>query len=65
MRRYFVYILMCNNNELYVGFTSNLKKRVANHQSGNGCMFTKKRRPIKLVYYQIFDEFMGAKSREN
>ncbi|MFC1721960.1 GIY-YIG nuclease family protein [Patescibacteria group bacterium] len=65
MKKYYVYILRCRGNKLYVGFTSNLRKRVDNHQSGNGCIFTKNRRPIKLVYFEIFDEFMRAKSREN
>ncbi len=65
MKRYFVYILKCKNNELYAGFTSSFKKRVREHRSGNGCLYTKNRRPVKLVYFEVWPEFTKAKLREN
>ncbi|OGY89432.1 MAG: hypothetical protein A2927_03080 [Candidatus Komeilibacteria bacterium RIFCSPLOWO2_01_FULL_45_10] len=65
MRNYFVYLLRCGDNELYIGFTRDLKKRVQDHKSGNGCQFTKNKLPIELVYYETYTDFYQAKSREN
>lgn len=65
MKRYFVYILKCQKNKFYVGFTSDLRKRIKDHQSGNGCLFTKSRRPVELAYFEVLSDFMTAKLREN
>jgi putative endonuclease len=65
MKKYYVYILRCKGNNLYIGFTSNLKRRLSDHKSGNGCLFTKNKLPVKLVYYEKFNDFMRAKNREN
>ncbi|MDD5291983.1 MAG: GIY-YIG nuclease family protein [Candidatus Omnitrophica bacterium] len=44
-----VYIIECNDGKLYTGITNNLKRRIKEHNSGNGCRFTKYRAPVKLV----------------
>ena len=45
-----VYIIECNDGKLYTGITTDLKRRIQQHNSGNGCRFTKFRHPVKLVY---------------
>lgn len=45
-----VYIIKCKGNVLYTGITNNLERRVKAHNSGNGCIFTKYRIPVKLMY---------------
>ena len=58
---YYVYILRCSKGELYVGYTSNLKKRLKTHESGKASKYTRSRLPVKLVYsekYQIRKEAM-------
>jgi len=65
MTKYFVYLLRCGNNELYTGFTRNLKKRIRDHKCGHGCDFTKNRLPIRFVYYETYTDFYQAKNREN
>ena len=55
MKSYYVYILECSDQKLYVGVTNNLERRVAEHQSGeNKSAFTFLRRPVKLVYHIEF-----------
>ena len=49
---------------LYVGVTNNLKKRVFEHKSGIGSVFTRKYRLHKLVYYQYIDQIEMSIVRE-
>jgi putative endonuclease len=45
-----VYIIECKDGKLYTGITNNLERRIKEHNSGNGCRFTRCRTPIKLLY---------------
>ena len=46
-----IYILQCRDKTLYTGITTNLKRRVKEHNfSKLGAKYTKGRRPVKLVY---------------
>ncbi|MBD3311342.1 MAG: GIY-YIG nuclease family protein [Candidatus Magasanikbacteria bacterium] len=60
---YYVYILLLSNNQLYTGFTSQLKTRYKQHRTG-GVKSTKNRRPIKLIHYEAYVEKSDAKRRE-
>jgi putative endonuclease len=56
IRSYFVYILKCVDNSYYTGFTNDLERRLAEHESGiNPDCYTFQRRPIELVFYEEFD----------
>ena len=44
-----VYILKCANGMYYTGSTHDLEKRLAEHQSGEGAIFTRKHLPVELV----------------
>lgn len=51
----YVYILKCKDGFYYVGVTNDLERRLLEHQNGiNPNCFTFKRRPVELVYYEIF-----------
>jgi len=65
MEKFYIYILRCKGNCLYVGFTRHLQKRISDHKSGNGSLYTKSKLPLALVYVESFDDFYLAKSREN
>ena len=65
MKKYFVYILRCRDGDSYIGFTKNLRRRIVDHQCGSGCLYTKNKLPIRLVYYEIYGDFIEAKKREN
>jgi putative endonuclease len=52
---YFVYILQCNDGTLYTGITSNLERRIEEHNNSKfGAKYTKSRRPVKLIYSKEF-----------
>ncbi len=61
---FYTYILYSlKDNKLYKGYTSDLRKRVAEHN--NGCISsTKYRRPLELIYFEGCLSDMDAKRRE-
>ncbi|PJC30658.1 endonuclease [Candidatus Roizmanbacteria bacterium CG_4_9_14_0_2_um_filter_36_12] len=63
---WFVYILECKDQSLYTGITTNLKRRVIEHNTDNkkGAKSLRGKRPVKLVYYESFDTIIKAASRE-
>lgn len=61
---HYAYMLMCADNTIYSGYTNNLEKRVEVHNSGKGAKYTRNRRPVKLVYFETFDNKQEAMRRE-
>lgn len=60
-----MYILKCANGSYYVGSTTELERRIQQHQSGEGgALFTKAHLPIQLVYTEEFDRIDEAFNRE-
>jgi len=49
MKTWKVYILECADNTLYTGITTDLARRIDQHQSGKGAKYTKGRDPVKVV----------------
>ena len=65
MKFYYVYMLASKHNgTLYVGVTSDLKKRVYEHRSGAVDGFTKKYKVYDLVYYEQTTDILSAITRE-
>ncbi len=44
------YILRCSDDSYYVGSSVELERRVSEHQLGLGAAYTRKRRPVELVW---------------
>jgi len=61
---FFVYILLCNDESLYVGHTQNVPARVDAHNNGRGAAFTYQRRPLQLVYTEPHETAAAAVRRE-
>lgn len=60
----YVYIVRCKDNTLYTGWTNDLEKRINAHNNGQGAKYTKYRRPVELVYYEVFESKSEALKRE-
>ena len=52
MASQFVYIVVCADGSLYTGYTTDPKRRLAEHNSGRGSRYTRSRRPVKLAYLE-------------
>ena len=50
--RWCVYIVRCQDDTLYTGCTNHLEARVQAHNKGQGAKYTRKRLPVKLVWWQ-------------
>ncbi|PQJ29486.1 GIY-YIG nuclease family protein [Rubritalea profundi] len=60
----YVYVLQSEKDRgLYIGFTANLRRRLAEHQQGVS-ISTKSRRPWRLIYYEAYLEKLDAEGRE-
>ncbi len=60
-----VYIMTDKDHSLlYTGRTSNLKRRMAQHRSGNGGVFTRRYNLTRLVYYELVETDSAARQRE-
>jgi len=61
---YYVYVLQSlKDKNLYIGFTSDLRRRLAQHKFG-GTISTKKRLPLRCIFYEAFISKEDAKRRE-
>jgi len=60
----YVYILRCADDTLYCGWTTNLEKRLASHNSGHGAKYTRSRGPVSLAYVEEYEDRHDALSRE-
>ena len=63
-RSYFVYILSSDRGVLYVGVTSDLRRRLAAHQQGKVESFTSRYRVHRLVYFEETRDIRSALERE-
>jgi putative endonuclease len=63
VRQYYVYILASRSRRLYVGVTSNLLRRLAQHRAGLSA-FTTRYRILRLVYFESCGNAYSAITRE-
>ena len=62
---YFIYILKCSDDTLYTGITTDIKRRVDEHNNSvKGAKYTKLRRPVALVYSEESEDRSSASKRE-
>ncbi len=62
---YYVYILECADGTLYTGIATDLQRRLEEHNSSDkGAKYTRSRRPVRLVYNEVFPDRSSASRRE-
>jgi putative endonuclease len=63
--QYCVYIMTDEqHSKLYTGWTGNLKRRISQHRSGNGGIYTRTWNLTKLVFYELVDDDRAARLKE-
>ncbi|MFC7134646.1 MULTISPECIES: GIY-YIG nuclease family protein [Salinibaculum] len=65
MADHYVYVLRCADDTLYTGYTTDVDRRVAEHDSGEGAKYTRGRTPVELVHVESFASRSAAMSREH
>ena len=64
MSTHYVYVIECADETLYTGYTTDVERRIAEHDSGHGAKYTRGRTPVVLRYVESFDSKSAALSRE-
>ena len=63
---WYVYMLRCADHSLYTGITKDIDRRLHEHNSDNrlAAKYTRARRPVSLIYQELFDTKSDALKRE-
>jgi putative endonuclease len=62
--RWFLYALRCADDSLYTGVTTDLTRRLSDHNSGRGARYTSGRRPVQLIGAWLFEDRSAAQRAE-
>ena len=67
MSQWMVYVLRCNDDTLYTGVTTDLQRRLSEHNQDDksGAKYTRVRRPVELVYSESCQTRSEAMKREH
>jgi putative endonuclease len=60
-----VYVLRCADGTLYTGYTTDVERRVEEHQAGEAAKYTRGRTPVELVHVETAGSRSAACSREH
>ena len=53
---FYVYILECSDKSYYTGKTPDLDRRLSEHQEGVGSDYTRRRRPVRCAWSDVFPD---------
>ena len=59
-----VYIILCSDDTLYTGITTDFQRRLAQHASGRGAKYFRGRQPLRIVYQESGHSRSSASRRE-
>lgn len=62
---HYVYVIECSDGSLYTGYTTDVDRRIAEHNDGTAAKYTRGRRPVELVHVESFDTQSEALQREH
>lgn len=65
MSDHYVYVLECADGTFYTGYTTDVERRVDEHNAGEGAKYTRGRTPVSVVHVERFDSRSAAMSREH
>lgn len=65
-KKHYFYVLQCKDNTFYGGYTTDLERRLTEHNSGKGAKYTRlsKRRPAKMIHHEMFETKSEAMKAE-
>jgi len=61
---HYVYIVECSDGTLYTGYTTDVDRRVGEHNAGEGAKYTRGRTPVSLAHVEEHETRSEAMSRE-
>jgi putative endonuclease len=64
MTRWYVYIVKCVDGTLYTGVTTDVERRIHDHQQGMGAKYTRGRTPLSVIHRELHKNRSEAQIRE-
>ena len=61
---WYLYIAKCRDESLYTGITTDIPRRIKEHNAKKGAFYTKNKLPVELVYQEILPNQSEARRRE-
>jgi len=61
---WFLYVIQCSDKTLYTGITTDISRRIKEHNSKKGAFYTKNKTPVELVYQESMPGQSAARKRE-
>lgn len=61
---WFLYLVQGSDNSLYTGITTDIQRRIQEHNQKKGAKALKGKLPVKLVYQEVFADQVSAAKRE-
>lgn len=62
---HYVYVVECSDGTYYTGYTTDVARRVAEHNDGTGAKYTRGRRPVRLIHVESYETQSAAMQREH
>ena len=62
--KWHVYIILCSDNSLYTGITTDIERRLRQHAEGRGAKYFRGRQPVQVVYLESGHNRSTAGRRE-
>jgi putative endonuclease len=63
-KKWRVYILKCSDGSLYTGITTDLVRRIHEHNQGKGAKYTRSRLPVEILYFERYPDRSSASKEE-
>ena len=64
-KKWFFYVLSCKDQTLYTGVTTDIDRRLKEHNQKKGAKYTRGRTPVSLLYYREMKNRSTAQKLEN
>jgi len=61
---WYLYVVKCRDESLYTGITTDISRRIKEHNSKKGAFYTKNKTPVELVYQETLSGQSEARKRE-
>lgn len=64
-KNWYFYVLSCSDNSLYTGVSTDVDRRVTEHNAKKGAKYTRSRTPVRLWYYRKMKDRSTAQKLES
>jgi len=61
---WFLYVAKCRDDSLYTGITTDISRRINEHNAKKGAFYTQNKTPVELVYQEALPNQSAARKRE-